>query len=100
MSEQPVPPTTPTVVATSVPAPEPIAHTEMVVVHGIPDQPTPKQHASRWMSVLSALEGLLAIGTSPEVTKLLPTKYQGYLAAASVVDQVANAVVNPQGSQP
>lgn len=94
----PVPPLIPSVVATAVPLPPPLAHTEMVVVHSIPEQPTAKQHASRWFTVLSALEGLLAIGTSAEVTKLLPPKYAGYVAAASVVDQVASAVAPPKPS--
>lgn len=93
-------PTTPTVIATNVPAPDPVAHTEAVTVHAIPEQPTPQQHASRWHSLLSALEGLLAIGTSPEVTRLLPTRFQGYIAAASVVQQVAEAASNPQAAPP
>ncbi len=55
---------------------------------GTPAAPTHQQHASRWHFVLSMLEGMLALGASPAVMELLPAKYQGYIAAASVVEQV------------
>lgn len=95
------PPTTsatPNVVASSAPEAQPVAHTETVTVPAIPAQPTPQQHASRWHLVFSVLEGLLAIGTTPEVMKHLSPKQQGYIAAISVVDQVAQASSNTQAN--
>lgn len=90
-------------VVTSGPTTEavPVAPTVAVTVPAIPHAATPQQHASRWHSILAALEGLLAVGTSPAVMALLPPKYQGYVAAASVVEQVTAAATDtttPEGS--
>ena len=57
--------------------------------------PTAQQHASRWHFVLSLFEGLLHEATTPEVMTLLPAKYQGMIAAAAVVNQVAEQAANP-----
>ncbi len=64
-------------------------------IDGTPATPTPQQHASRWHFVLSLFEGMLALGASPAVMELLPPKYQGYIAAASVVEQVVTHAASP-----
>lgn len=72
----------------------PTPHTAETVVPALTPTSTPVEHASRWHTILSLLEGMLGIATSPAVLALLPGKYQGYIGAAAAVGAVVEEVAH------
>lgn len=78
-------------IAAALPA-VPTPHTAEVVVPALTSTSTPAQHASRWHTILSLLEGMMGIAASPAVMALLPSKYQGYIGAAAAVGSVVEEI--------